>query len=105
MLSFAALDAILEFQMALLILHYGVERAHDSQPVYVQHSHVTENNMRFTLDMFVEIAAELFANGEIVQRPPERQRRIDAATTQRNDRDRPRYNDRTRYVRRRESQR
>ena len=105
MSSFAALDARLELKMALLILHYGVERAHGRQPVYVQHSCVTENNMRFTLDMFVEIAAELFANGEIVQRPPERQRRIDAATTQRNDRDRPRYNDRTRYVRRRESQR
>ncbi|KAJ8478245.1 hypothetical protein OPV22_021972 [Ensete ventricosum] len=52
-----------------------------------------------------DYGAELFLNGEIVQRPPERQRRIDAATTQRNDRDRPRYNDRTRYVRRRESQR
>ncbi|WOK99059.1 multiple organellar RNA editing factor 2, chloroplastic-like [Canna indica] len=52
-----------------------------------------------------DYGAELFVNGEIVQRPPERQRRIDAATTQRNDRDRPRYNDRTRYVRRRESQR
>ncbi|KAG6489709.1 hypothetical protein ZIOFF_050985 [Zingiber officinale] len=52
-----------------------------------------------------DYGAELFANGEIVQRPPERQRRIDAATTHRNERDRPRYNDRTRYVRRRESQR
>ncbi|URD96588.1 DAG protein [Musa troglodytarum] len=52
-----------------------------------------------------DYGAELFVNGEIVQRPPERQRRIDAATTQRNDRDRPRYNDRTRYVRRRENQR
>ncbi|KAG6507424.1 multiple organellar RNA editing factor 2, chloroplastic-like [Zingiber officinale] len=52
-----------------------------------------------------DYGAELFVNGEIAQRPPERQRRIDAATTHRNDRDRPRYNDRTRYVRRRESQR
>ncbi|URD75044.1 DAG protein [Musa troglodytarum] len=48
--------------------------------------------------------AELFVRGEIVQRPPERQRRIDAATARRNDRDRPRSNDRSRYVTCRESQ-
>ncbi|KAG6502629.1 multiple organellar RNA editing factor 2, chloroplastic-like [Zingiber officinale] len=61
-------------------------------------------------DSYVDVenkdyGAELLVNGEIVQRPPERQRKIEQATTHRNDRDRPRYNDRTRYVRRRESQR
>ena len=49
------------------------------------------------------MAAELFVNGEIVQRPPERQRRVEPQPQRANDR--PRYNDRTRYVRRRENSR
>lgn len=48
-------------------------------------------------------AAELFVNGEIVQRPPERQRRVEPQPQRAGDR--PRYNDRTRYVRRRENMR
>ncbi|PON33130.1 hypothetical protein PanWU01x14_355210 [Parasponia andersonii] len=46
-------------------------------------------------------AAELFVNGEIVQRSPERQRRVEPQPQRAQDR--PRYNDRTRYVRRREN--
>ncbi|KAG4908347.1 hypothetical protein JHK86_056831 [Glycine max] len=45
--------------------------------------------------------AELFVNGEIVQRSPERQRRVEPQPQRHQDR--PRYNDRTRYVRRREN--
>ena len=49
------------------------------------------------------VAAELFVNGEIVQRSPERQRRVEPVPQRAADR--PRYNDRTRYARRRENQR
>ena len=48
-------------------------------------------------------AAELFVNGEIVQRSPERQRRVEPVPQRAQDR--PRFNDRTRYMRRRENQR
>ncbi|CAL9217132.1 unnamed protein product [Arabidopsis halleri] len=51
-----------------------------------------------------DYGAELFVNGEIVQRPPERQRKIIELTTQRSN-DKPKYHDRTRYVRRRENMR
>ncbi|CAM8930362.1 unnamed protein product [Rhodiola kirilowii] len=51
-----------------------------------------------------DYGAELFYNGEIVQRPPDRQRRIIELTTH-NTNTRPKYNDRTRYVRRRENMR
>jgi hypothetical protein len=47
-------------------------------------------------------AAELFVNGEIVQRSPERQRRVEPVPQRASDR--PRYNDRTRYARQRENQ-
>ncbi|XP_068654444.1 multiple organellar RNA editing factor 2, chloroplastic-like isoform X1 [Aristolochia californica] len=50
-----------------------------------------------------DYGAELFVNGEIVQRSPERQRRVEPVPP--SNRDRPRYNDRTRYIRRRENQR
>ncbi|KAJ3680738.1 hypothetical protein LUZ60_017016 [Juncus effusus] len=50
-----------------------------------------------------DYGAELFVNGEIVQRSPERQRRVEPIPQRAQDR--PRYNDRTRYVRRRENQR
>uniref|UniRef100_A0A453QGR5 Uncharacterized protein n=1 Tax=Aegilops tauschii subsp. strangulata TaxID=200361 RepID=A0A453QGR5_AEGTS len=49
-----------------------------------------------------DFAAELFVNGEIVQRSPERQRRVEPVPQRVSDR--PRYNDRTRYQRRRENQ-
>jgi hypothetical protein len=49
-----------------------------------------------------DYGGELFVNGKVVQRPPERQRLIDAATQRSNDR--PRYSDRSRYARRRENQ-
>ncbi|KAK7268821.1 hypothetical protein RIF29_21530 [Crotalaria pallida] len=52
---------------------------------------------------YKDYGAELFVNGEIVQRPPERQRRVEPQPQRHNDR--PRYNDRTRYVRRRENMR
>ncbi|CAO2824334.1 unnamed protein product [Amaranthus hypochondriacus] len=52
---------------------------------------------------YKDYGAELFVNGEIVQRTPERQRRVEPVP-QRNQ-DRPRYNDRTRYQRRRENMR
>lgn len=48
------------------------------------------------------IAAELFVNGQIVERSPERQRRVEPVPQRAQDR--PRYNNRTRYVRRRENQ-
>ncbi|XP_052171241.1 multiple organellar RNA editing factor 2, chloroplastic-like [Diospyros lotus] len=50
-----------------------------------------------------DYGAELFVNGEIVQRSPERQRRVEPVPQRAQDR--PRYNDRTRYVRRRENSR
>ncbi|RVW28835.1 Multiple organellar RNA editing factor 2, chloroplastic [Vitis vinifera] len=53
--------------------------------------------------LFDCVAAELFVNGEIVQRSPERQRRVEPAPQRAQDR--PRYNDKTRYVRRRENMR
>uniref|UniRef100_A0A0D9WL53 MORF/ORRM1/DAG-like MORF domain-containing protein n=1 Tax=Leersia perrieri TaxID=77586 RepID=A0A0D9WL53_9ORYZ len=52
---------------------------------------------------YKDYGAELFVNGEIVQRPPERQRRVEPVPQRASDR--PRYNDRTRYARRRENQR
>ncbi|KAK4775746.1 hypothetical protein SAY87_023707 [Trapa incisa] len=52
---------------------------------------------------YQDYGAELFVNGEIVQRSPERQRRVEPQPQRANDR--PRYNDRTRYVRRRENMR
>ncbi|KAF8775766.1 hypothetical protein HU200_004147 [Digitaria exilis] len=52
---------------------------------------------------YKDYGAELFVNGEIVQRPPERQRRVEPVPQRAADR--PRYNDRTRYARRRENQR
>ncbi|KAL6606516.1 hypothetical protein ACP70R_042169 [Stipagrostis hirtigluma subsp. patula] len=52
---------------------------------------------------YKDYGAELFENGQIVQRPPERQRRVDPVPQRAADR--PRYNDRTRYARRRENQR
>jgi hypothetical protein len=52
--------------------------------------------------LIILFAAELFVNGEIVQRPPERQRRVEPVPQRSSDR--PRYNDRTRYARRRENQ-
>ncbi|TKY53745.1 Multiple organellar RNA editing factor 2 [Spatholobus suberectus] len=50
-----------------------------------------------------DYGGELFVNGEIMQRPPERQRRVEPQPQRQQDR--PRYNDRTRYVRRRENTR
>ncbi|XP_008224177.2 PREDICTED: LOW QUALITY PROTEIN: multiple organellar RNA editing factor 2, chloroplastic [Prunus mume] len=50
---------------------------------------------------YKDYGAELFVNGEIVQRSPERQRRVEPQPSRAQDR--PRYNDRTRYVRRREN--
>ncbi|PWA70819.1 plastid developmental protein DAG [Artemisia annua] len=50
-----------------------------------------------------DYGAELYVNGEIVQRSPERQRRIEPVPQR--VQDRPRYNDRTRYVKRRENSR
>ncbi|XP_002271431.2 multiple organellar RNA editing factor 2, chloroplastic [Vitis vinifera] len=50
-----------------------------------------------------DYGAELFVNGEIVQRSPEQQRRVEPQPQ--TGRDRPKYNDRTRYVRRRENMR
>ncbi|CAH1425094.1 unnamed protein product [Lactuca virosa] len=50
-----------------------------------------------------DYGAELYVNGEIVQRSPERQRRVEPVPQR--VQDRPRYNDRTRYVRRRENSR
>ncbi|KAF5196312.1 multiple organellar RNA editing factor 2 protein [Thalictrum thalictroides] len=49
-----------------------------------------------------DYGAELYVNGEIVQRSPERQRRVEPVPPR--NQDRPRYNDKTRYVRRRENQ-
>ncbi|CAN8316370.1 unnamed protein product [Cochlearia groenlandica] len=53
---------------------------------------------------YKDYGAELFVNGEVVPRPPERQRRMVELTTQRSS-DKPRYGDRTRNVRRRENMR
>ncbi|MBA0856947.1 hypothetical protein Goshw_005197, partial [Gossypium schwendimanii] len=50
---------------------------------------------------YKDYGAELFVNGEIVQRSPERQRRVEPQPQRAQDR--PRYNDRTRYLRRREN--
>ncbi|XP_031113874.1 multiple organellar RNA editing factor 2, chloroplastic-like [Ipomoea triloba] len=50
-----------------------------------------------------DYGAELFVNGEIVQRSPERQKRVEPVPQRAQDR--PRYSDRTRYVRRRENTR
>lgn len=52
---------------------------------------------------YKDYGAELFVNGEIVQRTPERQRRVEPVPQRHQDR--PRYNDRTRYQRRRENMR
>ncbi|ESQ51938.1 hypothetical protein EUTSA_v10017201mg [Eutrema salsugineum] len=52
---------------------------------------------------YKDYGAELFVNGEIVQRSPERQRRVEPQPQRAQDR--PRYNDRTRYSRRRENTR
>ncbi|KAK8949725.1 hypothetical protein KSP39_PZI006287 [Platanthera zijinensis] len=48
-----------------------------------------------------DYGAELFVNGEIVKRSPERQRRVEPVPQRAQDR--PRYNDRTRYARRRDN--
>lgn len=53
---------------------------------------------------FQDYGAELFVNGEIVSRPPERQRKIDELTSASRD-NRTKYNDRPRYNRRRENMR
>lgn len=53
---------------------------------------------------YQDYGAELFVNGEIVQRSPDRQRRVETQA-QRGDGGRPRYNDRPKYVRRRDNQR
>ncbi|XP_057957478.1 multiple organellar RNA editing factor 2, chloroplastic [Malania oleifera] len=50
---------------------------------------------------YKDYGGELFVNGEIVQRSPERQRRVEPQPQ--TTRPRPKYNDRTRYVRRREN--
>ncbi|KAL5068362.1 hypothetical protein RYX36_019249 [Vicia faba] len=52
---------------------------------------------------YKDYGAELYVNGEIVQRPPERQKRVEPQPQRHHDR--PRYNDKTKYVRRRENQR
>ncbi|XP_020588229.1 multiple organellar RNA editing factor 2, chloroplastic-like [Phalaenopsis equestris] len=48
-----------------------------------------------------DYGAELFVNGQIVKRSPERQRRVEPVPQRAQDR--PRYNDRTRYARRRDN--
>ncbi|KAB1669208.1 hypothetical protein E1A91_D05G360600v1 [Gossypium mustelinum] len=53
--------------------------------------------------LITTLSAELFVNGEIVQRALERQRRVEPKPQRAQDR--PRYNDWTRYVRRRENMR
>ncbi|CAJ2628104.1 multiple organellar RNA editing factor 2, chloroplastic-like [Trifolium pratense] len=50
---------------------------------------------------YQDYGAELYVNGEIVQRSPERQRRVEPQPQRHNDR--PRYNDKTKNVRRREN--
>ena len=60
-----------------------------------------KSNVFMLPDVF-GFTAELFVNGEIVQRSPERQRRVEPMPQRASDR--PRYNDRTRYARRRENQ-
>lgn len=65
---------------------------------------LSSSNVGYEVDvLFDGIAAELFVNGEIVQRSPERQRRVEPAPQRAQDR--PRYSDRTRYVRRRDNTR
>jgi hypothetical protein len=59
-------------------------------------------NIFYVLMKLSSFAAELFVNGEIVQRSPERQRRVEPVPQRAQDR--PRYSDRTRYVKRRENQ-
>ncbi|KAL5700645.1 Multiple organellar RNA editing factor 2 [Ranunculus cassubicifolius] len=49
-----------------------------------------------------DYGAELLVDGKIVQRTPERERRVQPVPQRAQDR--PRYNDRTRYVRRRENE-
>ena len=61
------------------------------------------DDYRLYLTFAPHFAAELFVNGEIVQRSPERQRRVEPQPQRAQDR--PRYNDRTRYARRRENMR
>ena len=56
-----------------------------------------------TFGNVTDLPAELYVNGEIVQRSPERQRRVEPVPQ--GPRDRPRYNDKTRYVRRRDNMR
>nr|ABK24009.1 unknown [Picea sitchensis]ACN40337.1 unknown [Picea sitchensis] len=51
---------------------------------------------------YKDYGGELLVDGKIVERSPERQRRVTPAPQRNNDR--PRYNDRTRYARRRENQ-
>uniref|UniRef100_M4F5P6 MORF/ORRM1/DAG-like MORF domain-containing protein n=1 Tax=Brassica campestris TaxID=3711 RepID=M4F5P6_BRACM len=53
---------------------------------------------------YKDYGAELFVNGEVVPRPPERHRRMLELTTHRSS-DKPKYHDKTRYVRRRENMR
>ncbi|PKA45981.1 DAG protein, chloroplastic [Apostasia shenzhenica] len=50
---------------------------------------------------YKDYGAELFVNGEIVKRSPERQRRVEPVPQRAQDR--PRYSDRTRYARRRDN--
>jgi hypothetical protein len=52
---------------------------------------------------YQDYGAELFVNGEIVQRPPERQRRVEIQPQRQQDR--PRYNDKTKHARRRDNTR
>ncbi|TYH79961.1 hypothetical protein E1A91_D03G090400v1 [Gossypium mustelinum] len=53
--------------------------------------------------LITTLSVELFVNGEIVQRALERQMRVEPKPQRAQDR--PRYNDWTRYVRRRENMR
>lgn len=62
-----------------------------------------DHDIMLTLLTVVLGAAELLVNGEIVQRSPERQRRVEPQPQR--VQDRPKYTDRTRYVRRRENMR
>ncbi|KAH1191761.1 Multiple organellar RNA editing factor 2, chloroplastic [Glycine max] len=64
-------------------------------------SYVDPENKDYGGEGLTLCVSELFVNGEIVQRSPERQRRVEPQPQRHQDR--PRYNDRTRYVRRREN--
>ncbi|KAL5195729.1 Multiple organellar RNA editing factor 2, chloroplastic [Glycine soja] len=64
-------------------------------------SYVDPENKDYGGEGLTLSVSELFVNGEIVQRSPERQRRVEPQPQRHQDR--PRYNDRTRYVRRREN--